>query len=232
MSSRARQTCSGCPWHRCGLASCQMEVGAEGKAAQAGETPAAPRDRGDREVPKQPPATRSQGLILKCRFPNPPGRLGQSPGICVCSFPTAQPVGSACLAASRGLASLRVSGPGHHLSAEAPSLCFWLLGHDPLLTLPGPCPAEGQPQANPEVLCPPLPPLPSHPVSTHPKAHSPHGICPPPLTSPDSAAVCPGPASQPPPWPPPGSSPIGRGRLPGKAVIFPAGDYRFGAEGV
>lgn len=121
MSSH-QQTCSGCPWHRCGLACCQVEVGAEGKAAQAGETPAAPRDRGDREVPRQPPATGSQGLTLKCRFPNPPRRLGQSPGFSVfVAFPNTQPVGGACLAASRGLASLRVSGPGHHLSAEAPS---------------------------------------------------------------------------------------------------------------
>lgn len=91
-----QQTCSGCPWHRCGLACCQMQVGAEGKAAQAAETPAAPRDRGDLGVPRQPPATGSQGLILKCRFPTPPGRLGQSPGFSV-SVASQRPTCGRCL---------------------------------------------------------------------------------------------------------------------------------------
>ena len=64
-------------------------------------------------------------------------------------FPRPQTLGGACPAASRGLASLPqcLRPSALSLPAEVPSLCFWSRGHVPLLTLPGSCPTEGQPQA-------------------------------------------------------------------------------------
>lgn len=228
VSSRARQTW--CPWHCCGFASCQVE----GKVAQAGETPAPPCDgtsRGPHAATCHTAATRSQG-IPECRVLHPPGEAGAEPrNQCVCCFPT--------LNLWAGLA-LRPPGAGPASGSWAPAFAF--------MQRPPPCASgsrvvtsgssawalscPGPASDRPSSPVPSLPLLPSHPSSSHPRAHSPHSICPLPLTSPDSAAVCPGPASRPPPWPPPGSPPGGRGRLLGKAVIFPAGDYRFGAEGV
>lgn len=127
-----------------------------------------------------------------------PGRLEQGPGISV--FAASQtPNQKHCSPFSLQRHGQPASG------SQAPS--FWFQGHDPLLTLPSSWPAEGPPQPSPGALCPPFPLFPL--IIVHPcQARSPHGICPPPLTSPDSAALCPRPAFQLPPWPPPGSPPI------------------------
>lgn len=86
VSNRAQQTW--CPWHCCGFASCQVA----GKAAQAGEAPAPPCDRGRPEVPTQPPAT-----LLKpdprahSRMQSPPpsrGGWGRARNQCICCFQT------------------------------------------------------------------------------------------------------------------------------------------------
>lgn len=117
VSSRAQQTW--CPWHCCDFASCQVA----GKEAQTGETPAPPYDRGHPEVPTQPPATLLQpdprGSFQNAKSPTLQGRLGQSPGVSV--FAASQPVGRACLAASRGQTSLKVLGPSLRVYTEAPT---------------------------------------------------------------------------------------------------------------
>ena len=100
------------------LPSCQAGAGAEGKAAQAGETLAPPWRRGGPGVPKQPPDTQLQpdpGLTPKCGLPGPPREAGAEPrDRCVCSFPSPPPRPRALLdwlPPGTQPACLSVSGP-------------------------------------------------------------------------------------------------------------------------
>lgn len=173
-------------------------MGAKGTAARTGETPAPPWGRENPGFPSshQP----SQRLILKCRVPGLPREARARPrNQCVCSFPNPKPKAVlAFLPPEAGPACLRVSGPILLVPGSRPLI-------DPSYALSCRGPASDQPRD----LVPAPPPLPSHPWSAHPKAHSPYGICPLPLTSPDSAALCPRSAFQPPPRPPPSSPPVG-----------------------
>lgn len=133
---------------------------------------------------------------------------------------------------SRGLASLlRVSGP---VCREPPCR-----GPLPVLLVPGSCPLADPPWVmfyrGPASSRPwGLGPSPALSSIVHPpqSPQSPWHLSPTKLTSSDSEAACPGPASQLPPRLPPSSLPIGRGQPLGKAVIFPARNYRFGTKGV
>lgn len=87
-----------------------------------------------------PAATRSQGLISKCRLSSPLRETETEPrNQCVCSFPNPKLwTTPALLPPGAWPACLRVSGPVPSASlAELPTLCSWFQGHDPLLTLLG-----------------------------------------------------------------------------------------------
>lgn len=215
MSSHTQQMWLGCPWYCYCLAFLPSGGWCQGEGSASRRNPSNPTRAEEilgfpighltlscRQIP---------GAHSKMLIPQPmQGGWDRAQEPILLQLLKPQSLSSACLAASRGLASLPQGLRPHalSLSAEVSSLCFWSQVHVRLLTLPGSCRTEGGPQANPGALCLALPPLPSHLLSTHPKAHSPHGICPPPLTSSDSAAACPRPASQIPPRLPPSSLPI------------------------
>lgn len=147
----------------------------------------------------------SQAAHSKMQSPRPcPGLLA----ISVCSFPNPKLWALLALLLPRAKpACLRVSGP-----------CFWFQGHDSLLSRSGPCPAEGQPQKSPGPGASPSPSSLSFIICPPQSPQSPWHLSPT-LTSHDSAALCPRPAFQPPPWPPPASPPTSWGWLLGEAVI-------------